>query len=140
MKKIVYLISLSILLLLNGCNSAYRIKDAYQLSKCKFEFRNVKNIIVADIDLSQGLSLSNLTKLTAFNNSGLKSLPIELVLNMNVENPTNSKASLTRMDYKVALDGQHIADGSTTEAFTIEPMQTGVMPLSVKFDAISLVE
>ena len=30
--------------------------------------------------------------------------------------------------------------GATTEALSIEPMQTGVMPLSVKFEAISLVE
>ena len=131
---------MSSLLLLSSCNSAYRVKDAYQLSKCKYTFKNVSNIVVAEIDLSQGLSLGNITKLTALLNGGLKSLPVEMVVNMNIENPTSSKAALTRMDYKVALAGEHVADGSTVEAISIAPMQSGSLPMRVRFDAISLLE
>ena len=61
-----------------------------------------------------------------------------MVVNMTVDNPTSAKAALSRLDYKVYIDDEYIADGSTVEPFTVEAMQKGNMPLKVKVNVIEL--
>ena len=61
-----------------------------------------------------------------------------MVVNLKVDNPTDQRAALSKMDYKIAIDDQHIADGASVEPFAVDAGQSGVMPVRVQFDAATL--
>ena len=126
------------MLIMYGCNSAFRIKDAYQLSKCEYNYKDVSQLKVANVDLNQGLTLTALGQLATLFTAQQKTLPMEMVVNVKVDNPTTERAALSKMAYKIAIDGQHIADGASVEPFTVDAGQSGTLPLLVKFDAATL--
>lgn len=134
MKNICKISCAFIFVIITGCSVVNGFKSAYELTKCKFEYNNISDVSVADIKFSEGLSVSNITRLTKFLLSDFSSLPIDMVVNLNVDNPTDKKAAIHGCDYTINIDGIDIADGNLDSPIEVEPGKTGVMSLKVKTD------
>ena len=55
-------------------------------------------------------------------------------MNINIKNPTEHKASLTAMDWILAIDGTDVANGASNRTYTINSKKTTTVPLGVSTD------
>ena len=73
--KSILMVCLS-MLMMYGCNSAFRLKDAYQLSKCEYNYKDVSQLKVANVDLNKGLNFNALAQLATLFASSQETLPM----------------------------------------------------------------
>ncbi|MCI7729354.1 MAG: LEA type 2 family protein [Bacteroidales bacterium] len=138
MKKNSLLLFVVAILFLSGCSIVNGVKSAYELTKCNFDYKSISDINIADVKLSDGLSVTNIANLTKFLLSDFTSLPIDMVVNLNVSNPSDKTASIHGCDYTINIDGLDVAEGNLESPLEVEAGKTGVMALRVKTDLKSV--
>lgn len=113
-----------------------QLSSVANLANCDFSLKNVSNVSVAGVNVknltSGNLSATDIVKLVAAYQS--KQVPLSMDVNVNVKNPTQQQASLTAMDWILAIDGTDVANGVNSRAFTIKPSTTTTVPLGVNTD------
>ncbi len=113
-----------------------QVSSVANLVNCDFNLKNVNNISIAGVNLknitSGNLSATDVVKLVAAYQS--KQVPLSMDLNINVKNPTNQQASMTAMDWILAIDGTDVANGASNRTYTIKPSTTTTVPLCVSTD------
>lgn len=113
-----------------------QVSSVANLVNCDFSLKNVNNISIAGVNLknitSGNLSATDVVKLVAAYQS--KQVPLSMDLNINVKNPTNQQASMTAMDWILAIDGTDVANGASNRTYTIKPSTTTTVPLGVSTD------
>lgn len=113
-----------------------QLTSVANLANCDFSLKNVSNVSVAGVNVknltSGNLSATDIVKLVAAYQS--KQVPLSMDLNVNVKNPTQQQASLTAMDWILAIDGKDVANGASSRNYTIKPSTTTTVPLGVNTD------
>lgn len=140
MKKIALAILLAGSLAFASCDLltslTSQVTSIANLVNCEFNLKNVNNVSVAGVNVknltSGNLSATDVVKLVAAYQS--KKVPLSMDVNINVKNPTEHKASLTAMDWILALDGTDVANGASSRTYTIKSNTTTTVPLGVNTD------
>jgi LEA14-like dessication related protein len=140
MKKIALAILLAGSLAFTSCDLltslTSQVTSIANLVNCEFNLKNVNNVSVAGVNVknltSGDLSATDVVKLVAAYQS--KKVPLSMDININVKNPTEHKASLTAMDWILALDGTDVANGASSRTYTIKSNTTTTVPLGVNTD------
>ncbi|MBQ2511113.1 MAG: LEA type 2 family protein [Bacteroidales bacterium] len=141
MKKTIVLgITAIVIVALASCSVvndlADQVKSVANLRNCEFSLKKVSGVAVAGVDvksLTQGrLSAGDVIKLVAAYKSG--KVPLEMDVNVGVKNPTSQKASMTAMDWILAIDGKDVAGGASRRSHTIKAKSTTTVPLPVNTD------
>ena len=140
MKKIALALLLAGSLVFASCDFltqlTSQVSSVANLVNCDFNLKNVNNISIAGVNLknitSGNLSATDVVKLVAAYQS--KQVPLSMDLNINVKNPTNQQASMTAMDWILAIDGTDVANGASNRTYTIKPSTTTTVPLGVSTD------
>ena len=130
MKKIALALLLAGSLVFASCDFltqlTSQVSSVANLVNCDFNLKNVNNISIAGVNLknitSGNLSATDVVKLVAAYQS--KQVPLSMDLNINVKNPTNQQASMTAMDWILAIDGTDVANGASNRTYTIKPSTT----------------
>ena len=106
------------------------------LVNCEYSLKNISNVTVAGINLKQvangKITAADVIRLAAAITN--KSIPLGVDVNMNVKNPTNNKASMTKTLWALDINKTQIAQGTKTMSQTIQPKTTSVVPLGVSTD------
>ena len=140
MKKGLFLVAVAGAMMLSSCDIindlAGQVQSVANLKNCQFNMKNVSNVTVADVNvknLTQGkLSATDVVKLVAAYQS--KKVPLAMDVNVGVKNPTKQKASMTALDWILAIDGSDIANGVSKKNYTIKPSTTTTVALPVNTD------
>ncbi len=140
MKKIVLAILLAGGLVFASCDIltqlTSQVASVANLANCDFSLKNVDNISIAGVNLknitSGNLDPTDVVKLVAAYQS--KQVPLSMDLNVNIKNPTQQQASMTAMDWILAIDGTDVANGASRRTYTIRPSTTTTVPLGVNTD------
>ena len=140
MKKFALAILLAGGLVFTSCEFLTQLASQFasvvNLTNCEFNLKNVSNVSVAGVNVknltSGDLSATDVVKLVAAYQS--KQIPLSMDLNVNVKNPTKQQASMTAMDWILAIDGTDVANGVSSRTFTIKPSTTTTVPLGVNTD------
>lgn len=140
MKRITLVLVLAGSILLSSCTLidqlASQFSSVANLANCEFALKNVSNVSVAGVNvknLTQGnLSATDVVKLVAAYQS--KQVPLSLDVNVGVTNPTKTQASMTALDWILAIDGTDMANGVSNRTYTIKPSTTTTVPLGVSTD------
>lgn len=117
-----FLVFLLPVLMLSGCSILDQVSQMAALSECEFRLDGVSNVTVLGIrmdnkeDISD-FSFTDLAKLTAAVSGG--SLPLAMVLDVEVKNPNTQTAAMSRLDWQIYVDGEHMLDGVVNERVTI---------------------
>ncbi len=127
-------------ILLSSCDIinqlASDIAGVANLRNCKFALKNVNNVSVAGVNVknltSGNLSATDIVKLVAAYQS--KKVPLSMNMNVGITNPTQQQASMTALDWILAIDGTDIANGANNRKYTIVPNATTTVPLGVNTD------
>lgn len=140
MKKITLVLALAGSILLSSCDVlldlANQASSVANLVNCDFALKNVSNVTVAGVNvknLTQGkLTATDVVQLVAAYQS--KKVPLAMNVNVDVTNPTTTQAAMTAMDWILAIDGSDMANGISTQSYTIKPSTTTTVPLGVNTD------
>lgn len=140
MKKIALAILLTGSLVFASCDLlsqlTSQVSSIANLVNCEFNLKNVNNVSVAGVNVknltSGDISATDVLKLVAAYQS--KQVPLSMDININVKNPTEHKASLTAMDWILAIDGTDVANGASNRTYTIKSKNTTTVPLGVSTD------
>ena len=144
MKKITLVLMLAGSILLSSCDMLTQVADQFvsvaNLVNCQFNLKNVTNVSVAGVNvknLTQGnLTANDVLKLVAAYQS--KQVPLTMDVNVDITNPTTTKAAMTALDWILAIDGTDMANGVNTKSYTIKPSATTTVPLGVNAELADL--
>ena len=139
MKKFYHLFLVVIILCISGCSIVNSVKSAYELTKCKFDYNRISDVSIANVKVSEGLTVSNIANLSKFLLSDFSSLPIDMIVHLDVTNPSEKTASIHGCDYTINIDGLDIAEGNLNSPFEVEAGKTGIMSLRVQTDLKSVI-
>lgn len=140
MKKITLALVLAGSILLSSCDILTQVASQFSsvanLANCEFALKNVSNVSVAGVNVKNltngNLSATDIVKLVAAYQS--KQVPLNLDVNVNVKNPTQTQAAMTALDWILAIDGSDMANGVSSKNYTIKPSTTTTVPLPVSTD------
>lgn len=144
MKKLTLVLALAGSILLSSCDMLTQVADQFasvaNLVNCDFSLKNVSNVSVAGVNvknLTQGkLTAADVLKLVAAYQS--KQVPLAMDVNVDVTNPTTTKAAMTALDWILSIDNTDMANGVNTKSYTIKPSATTTVPLGVNAELADL--
>jgi len=131
MKKFLAIVAVCALCV--SCDILNQASETYNLvKKCKFSLDNVQNVTLAGINLkninTSSLTATNVAKLGAALLT--KNLPLNMTVNVGIQNPTAKPASLNAMDWKVAIDNVDMVSGTTNKKVSVPSKSKTSTPLS----------
>ena len=116
--------------------------DTVNMLNCTFERKNIDNFRFAEMSFDKFNSISDINFVDAANiTAALLKGTAPILFNLNVEgnNPNKSTAAIEQMDWKVFIDDAEFS-GSITEKFSIPAQGTSILPLTIGFDAMQILD
>lgn len=131
----------AVCLLCFSCNILSQVQETANLvRKCKFSLDSVQNVTIAGINLkginTNSLTATNIAKLSAALLT--KNIPLNMTVNVGIQNPTKKPASLNSMDWKLDIDNIEFANGSTNKKVSVPSKSKTAMPLSFNVNTYNL--
>ncbi|MBQ5403025.1 MAG: LEA type 2 family protein [Bacteroidales bacterium] len=139
MKKVL-LCLFAVLTLLAGCDV---LKSTNSLKSCKFAMKNVTDVSVAGINLTNKSKFSDISTTDVLKLGAAyltKSFPLTFNVNVNVTNPNPTTAKLAGLDYIVWIDDVKMTSGSMNQSLTVAQNETAVMPLNFSIDLLEILK
>lgn len=119
-----------------GCQSLRQIRN---FTQCAFRLESMSRFTAAGVDFSGKHSLSDFNfsdaaKITAAL-SGNNPFIFGFTANVEVKNPNPEPASVTRLDWILAVDGKDLLEGAIDTPVRVAPNGgVAVMPVSINLD------
>lgn len=135
------LIILFVTMGLASCDVLNQMAQIANFANCSFDFQSVDQIEMLGVNLSRGMSKSdlNVSQLLTLSNALLnRSLPVTFNVNVNVTNPNSIAASMTKMDYIVSLNGKDVISTSLDRAISVPGNASNVVSIPVTTDLFQL--
>lgn len=144
MKKITLALVMAGSILLSSCDMLTQVADQFtsvaNLMNCDFSLKNVSNVTVAGVNVknvTQGnLTAADVLKLVAAYQS--RKVPLAMDVNVDITNPTTTKAAMTALDWILSIDNTDMASGVNSRSYTIKPSATTTVPLGVNAELADL--
>ena len=117
-------IILLIFSVLPSCDVLNQAAEVGRLQQCTFQVEGVNNIFLAGIELRQGMKSTDLNSgqlMQLANAAFQKNMPLSFNVVVRVKNPNTKTAALSRMDYRVFLDGVEMLSGQMNQRYSIGP-------------------
>jgi hypothetical protein len=130
-------IILSMLVLAFLYQSCDILQQMVTFTKCEFKMNSLANASVANVQVQNKKSFSDLTLVDAANVTKTLfggTLPLNFDLNIEVKNPNATAASMQKMEWKAFIDDIEMAQGIMNQQVSILPGGSQVIPLKVSID------
>lgn len=126
---------------LAGCDSVQQgLKSTYNMINCEYSYKSISGLSIGGVNLSNGLSLTAVPKITSMLGGTATSIPLDFTLNLNVKNPNQSNALLHGLQYIISIDNIQFTTGSLNQTLNIASGQTQTLPLTIGVDLVSLMK
>lgn len=114
--------------------SCRQIRELQTFANCDFRLANLENTTLGGVNVQNvrsisDLNLSQAARITQAYASG--SLPLNLIVNMEVKNPNATPAAMNSVDWIMVIDDKEIVDGTVNERIQIDP-DGGVTKLPIR--------
>lgn len=140
MKKRILALLLLVTVLIS-CDSLQKgLSSTYNMINCEYSYKSISGMTVSGINLSNGLSLTSIPKVTSILSGSATSIPLNFTLNLNVKNPNQSEAMLHGLQYILSIDDVQFTTGSINQSLNIAAGQTQTLPLTIGVDLASLMK
>lgn len=132
MKQLICLFAF--LMMITGCDE---VKKAANMADCKFEYNNITQVVVADVDIDN-IDAVGIAKLLTLMGQQDAVIPMSCNLLIDVSNPNESTAAVSELKYNLSLDGIAFASGSRKEAVSIASGEKKTVTLPVNVANLAL--
>ncbi|NDW18432.1 hypothetical protein D0T53_05815 [Dysgonomonas sp. 216] len=133
-------IVISLMLIFSGCDVSKELSSAYNITQCKYDYNSISNLTVSGMNLSSGISATNVLKLTSILTGQANSIPMNFTLNMDVKNPNQSAAKMHGMQYIISIDDIEFTTGSVNQTMNIAAGGKQTLPLTIGLDLATLMK
>jgi hypothetical protein len=104
--------------------SCRQLRELQSFANCDFRLANLANTTLGGVNVQNvrsisDLNLSQAARITQAYASG--SLPLNLIVNMEVKNPNATTAAMNSVDWIMLIDDKEIVDGTVNERIQIAP-------------------
>jgi LEA14-like dessication related protein len=140
MKRVLILFLSAACVFLSGCDVMKQLGGAYTMTQCKYAYHSISDLSFSGMDLSKGVSLAYLPRITALLTGSSSSVPVNFTLNLDVNNPNASAALLNGLQYILSIDDVTFTTGTLNQSLNIPPSGTQLLPLVIGFDLIALLK
>jgi LEA14-like dessication related protein len=124
-----------------GCNSVQQgLRSTYNLINCEYSYKSITGLSISGMNLSNGLSITSIPKITSILSGTATSIPLNFTLNVNVKNPNESAALLHGLQYIISVDDIRFTTGSINQTLNIASGQTQTLPLTIGVDLATLMK
>ena len=135
------LIVLFVTLGLASCDVLTQVAQIANFANCKFNFDSVDQIEMLGVNLSKGMSKSDLnaSQLLSLANAIMnKKLPVTFNVNVGVNNPNSMPASMTKMDYIVSLNNKEVISTTLNKSISVGANSNSVVSIPITTDLFQL--
>ncbi len=138
-KKILSL--LVIMAIFISCDSVQKsLSGTYNMINCEYNYKSISGLTVSGINLSNGLSVTSIPKVTSILSGNASSIPLNFTLNLDVKNPNSSAAMMNGLQYIISVDDIQLTTGSLNQALSVEAGQTKTLPIAIGVDLATLMK
>ena len=135
------LMVLLVMLGLASCDVLNQVAQMANFANCKFNFDSVNQIQMLGINLSKGMSKSdlNITQLASLTNAIInRKLPVTFNANVGVNNPNSIAASMAKMDYILSLNGKEVISTTLNKSISVPANGNSVVSIPITTDLFQL--
>ena len=135
------LIVLFVTMGLASCSVLSQMAQVANFVNCKFDFNSVDKIQMLGVNLSKGMSKTDLnaTQLLSLANALMKKeLPVTFNVNVNVNNPNSIAAAMTKMDYILTLNGKQVVSTTMSNSVNVPAKSNSMVTIPVTTDLFQL--
>ena len=135
------LIILFVTMGLASCDVLTQVAQMANFANCKFNFNSVDQIQMLGINLSKGMSKSdlNITQLATLTNAIFnKRLPVTFNVNVGVNNPNSIAAAMAKMDYIISLNGKEVVSTTLNQSVSVPANSTNIVTIPITTDLFQL--
>jgi len=135
------LMVLLVMLGLASCDVLNQVAQVANFANCKFNFDSVNQIQMLGINLSKGMSKSdlNITQLASLTNAIInRKLPVTFNANVGVNNPNSIAASMAKMDYILSLNGKEVISTTLNKSISVPANGNSVVSIPITTDLFQL--
>ena len=126
---------------LASCDVLTQVAQMANFANCKFNFNSVDQIQMLGVNLSKGMSKSDLNAaqlLSLANAIANKKLPVSFNVNVGVNNPNTIPASMSKMDYIVSLNGKEVISTTLNKSVNVGANSSSVVSIPITTDLFQL--
>ncbi len=135
------LIILFVTMGLASCDILTQVAQMANFANCTFNFKSVDHIQMLGIDLSKGMSKTDLNAmqlLSLANAISNRQLPVTFNVNVDVKNPNTIAASMTKMDYILSLNGKQVISTSMNNSVNVPANSSNTVTIPITTDLFQL--
>ena len=135
------LIILFVMVGLSSCEVLNQVAQVANLVNCTFNFDSVNQIKMLGINLSKGMTKSDLnaTQLLNLANALMRrELPVSFNVNVNVSNPNSIAAAMAKMDYILSLNGKQVISTTMNNGINVPANSSSVVSIPITTDLFQL--
>ena len=126
---------------LTSCDVLFQMQQMANFANCTFNFDSVNSVQMLGMNLRKGMTKSDLSvgQLLQLTNALLsKSLPVTFNVNIDVNNPNSSDASMTKMDYILTLNEKKVISTTLNNQISVPANSSNVVTIPVTTDLFEL--
>ena len=131
------LIILFVTMGLASCDVLNQVAQMANLVNCTFDFNSVNQIQMLGVNLSKGMSKTDLnaTQLLSLADAIMrKQLPVTFNVNVDVKNPNSIAAAMTKMDYILTLNGKQVVSTTMNNGINVPANSSSVVSIPITTD------
>ena len=135
------LIILFVTMGLASCDVLNQVAQMANLVNCTFDFNSVNQIQMLGVNLSKGMSKTDLnaTQLLSLADAIMrKQLPVTFNVNVDVKNPNSIAAAMTKMDYILTLNGKQVVSTTMNNGINVPAKSSSVVSIPITTDLFQL--
>ena len=135
------LIILFVTIGLASCDVLNQVAQIANLVNCTFDFNSVNQIQMLGINLSKGMSKTDLnaTQLLSLADAIMrKQLPVSFNVNVDVKNPNSIAAAMTKMDYILTLNGKQVVSTTMNNGINVPANSSSIVSIPITTDLFQL--
>ena len=126
---------------LASCDVLNQVAQMANLVNCTFDFNSVNQIQMLGVNLSKGMSKTDLnaTQLLSLADAIMrKQLPVTFNVNVDVKNPNSIAAAMTKMDYILTLNGKQVVSTTMNNGINVPANSSSVVSIPITTDLFQL--
>jgi LEA14-like dessication related protein len=135
------LIILFVMVGLSSCEVLNQVAQVANIVNCTFNFDSVNQVKMLGINLSKGMTKTDLnaTQLLNLANALMRrELPVSFNANVNVNNPNSIAAAMARMDYILTLNGKQVISTTMNNGMNVPAGSSSVISIPITTDLFQL--
>lgn len=136
LKLCIYIVLATLATIFSSCSIAQAIK----LKDCTYTYSHISDVRFLNMTQKELVSIGGVVRTTQALAGKTDKVPLSFTIHMQVHNPNKGTASMDRLFYTVSLDSIQIAEGNSSDNFTVAGGFTVDLPLRLHLDLKTLLQ